>query len=51
MELSWSTMVLEIINFLVLIWTLNHFLYMPIQNTIIARKKMVVDKLEHAETL
>lgn len=35
MELSWSTMVLEIINFLVLIWTLNHFLYMPIQNPLL----------------
>ncbi|CEG57754.1 F0F1 ATP synthase subunit delta [Legionella fallonii] len=51
MELSWSTLILEIINFLVLIWILNYFLYAPIQKTIIARKKMVADKLEHAETL
>ena len=51
MELSWSTLLLEIINFLVLIWILNHFLYTPIQKTIIARKKMVADQLEHAETL
>jgi F-type H+-transporting ATPase subunit b len=51
MELSWSTLVLEIINFLVLIWILKYFLYTPIQKTIAARKKMVEDNLKHAETL
>jgi F-type H+-transporting ATPase subunit b len=51
MELSWSTLVLEIINFLVLVWILNHFLYTPIQKTILARKEMVADKLKQAETL
>lgn len=51
MELSWSTLALELINFLVLIWILNHFLYTPIQKAILARKKMVADQLEHAETL
>ena len=51
MELSWSTLLLEIINFLILIWILKYFFYTPIQKTISDRKKMVQDKLEHAEKL
>lgn len=51
MELSWSSLILEIINFLVLIWILKHFFYAPIQKTILNRKKMVQDKLENAEKL
>lgn len=51
MELSWSSLILEIINFLVLIWILKHFFYGPIQKTILARKKMVQDKLDNAEKL
>lgn len=51
MELSWSTLLLEIINFLILIWILKYFFYAPIQKTISDRKKMVQDKLEHAEKL
>lgn len=49
MELSWSSLILEIINFLVLIWILKHFFYSPIQKTILDRKKMVQDKLDNAE--
>ncbi len=51
MELSWSSILLEIINFLVLIWILKHFFYSPIQKTINDRKKMIQDKMDSAEKL
>lgn len=51
MELSWSSIILEIINFLVLIWILKHFFYSPIQKTINDRKKVIQDKLDNAEKL
>lgn len=43
MELNWSTFILEIINFLVLVWILKHFFYKPVLN-IIARRKADIDK-------
>ncbi|HHI9467107.1 TPA: F0F1 ATP synthase subunit delta [Legionella anisa] len=51
MDLSWSTFLLELINFLVLIWILKHFLYAPIQKAILNRKKRVQEQLENAESL
>ncbi|HUU72128.1 MAG TPA: F0F1 ATP synthase subunit delta [Burkholderiales bacterium] len=51
MELSWSTFVLEIINFLVLVWILKRFLYKPVLE-IIARRKAGIEKTRHdAEAL
>lgn len=43
MELSWTTFILEIINFLVLVWILKHFLYKPVLN-VIARRRADIDK-------
>ena len=43
MELSWSTFVLEIINFLVLVWILKHFLYKPVLD-VIARRRAGIEK-------
>jgi F-type H+-transporting ATPase subunit b len=42
-ELNWSTFILEIINFLVLIWILKRFLYRPVMN-LIAQRKAGIDK-------
>ena len=51
MELSWSIFVLEIVNFLVLLWILQHFLYRPIAE-VIARRKAGIDKVrEDAQAL
>lgn len=51
MELSWSTFLLEIINFLVLIWILKRFLFNPVRG-IIARRRAEIDKrIRNAETL
>jgi F-type H+-transporting ATPase subunit b len=33
-ELNWTTFVLEILNFLVLVWLLKHFFYQPVKGVI-----------------
>lgn len=43
MELNWSTFLLEILNFLVLLWILKRFLYKPILETI-ARRRAAIEK-------
>ena len=43
MELNWSTFVLEIINFLVLVWILKRFFYRPVLD-VIARRRADIDK-------
>jgi F-type H+-transporting ATPase subunit b len=43
LELSWSTFVLEAINFLVLVWILKRFLYKPVLE-IVARRRSEVEK-------
>ena len=37
MQIDWTTLVLEIINFLVLVWILKRFLYKPVMEAIAAR--------------
>lgn len=58
MELNWSTFVLEIINFLVLVWILRRFLYRPVLQVIAKRRQSIQDQLaearetqQHAEAL
>ena len=43
MELSWSTFLLEIVNFLVLVWILKRFLYKPVLD-VIARRRMQIEQ-------
>jgi len=38
MQLDWSTLALEILNFLVLVWLLQRFLYRPILKVVTARQ-------------
>ena len=45
MELDWTTFLLELINFLVLIWILNRFLYKPVMN-VIAQRKTAIQKTQ-----
>ncbi|WP_432695539.1 F0F1 ATP synthase subunit delta [Marinobacterium sp. YM272] len=51
MELSWSTLVLEIINFGVLMWLLLHFFYRPLQKVIARRQSRIEEKLREAQAL
>ncbi|WP_455200047.1 F0F1 ATP synthase subunit delta [Kaarinaea lacus] len=51
MELNWSTFILEIINFLVLVWILKRFLYKPVLNVIARRKAGIEQTLADAKKL
>ena len=51
MELNWSTFLLEIINFLVLVWILKRFLYQPVLDVIARRRAAIESKLAEAEQL
>jgi F-type H+-transporting ATPase subunit b len=48
LEFSWSTFVLEIINFLVLLWILNRFLYRPVLDIIAHRRQQIESSLAQA---
>lgn len=48
MSLDWSTFILEIVNFLVLVWLLRHFLYRPVLAMIEQRQHAVQKTLDDA---
>jgi F-type H+-transporting ATPase subunit b len=43
LELNWSTVLLEILNFLILVWILKRFLYQPVLD-VIARRRAGIEK-------
>jgi F-type H+-transporting ATPase subunit b len=43
MQLDWTTFLLEIVNFLILIWILQHFFYRPVLD-VIARRRAAIEK-------
>lgn len=51
MELSWSTFLLEIVNFLVLVWILKRFLYRPVLDVIARRRAGIEGQLADARQL
>lgn len=51
MELNWSTFVLEILNFLVLVWILKRFLYQPVLEIIARRRAGIEQRLQEATAL
>ena len=51
MELNWSTFLLEIINFLVLLWILKQFLYRPVLDTIAKRRAGIEQTLANAQAI
>lgn len=48
MELSWSTFIIEVVNFLVLVWLLQHFLYRPVRNIVERRRESIQQTLDDA---
>jgi len=50
LELNWSTVVLEILNFLILVWILKRFLYQPVLDVISRRRAGIEKTLADAET-
>ena len=51
MQIDWTALVLEIINFLVLVWILKRFLYKPVMEAIAARQMRVEGKLAEARVI
>jgi F-type H+-transporting ATPase subunit b len=47
-ELDWSTLLLEFVNFLILVWILKHFLYQPVLNVIEKRRQKIQQDLAEA---
>jgi F-type H+-transporting ATPase subunit b len=50
-ELNWTTFILEIINFLVLVWILKRFLYKPVLGIIARRREGIEKAMADAESL
>lgn len=48
MEMNWTTFILEMVNFLVLVWILKRFLYEPVLNVIAERQSRIQESLEQA---
>jgi F-type H+-transporting ATPase subunit b len=48
-ELNWTTVILEMVNFLVLVWILKHFLYRPVLQVIEERRARIQASLEQAQ--
>lgn len=51
MQFDWTTFILEILNFLVLIWILQRLIYRPVLAMLDARQQRLKDETEHAERL
>ena len=51
MELNWSTFLLEILNFLILVWILKHFLYKPVLDILARRRADIEEKITAAKRL
>ena len=49
MLFDWFTVLAQIVNFLILMWLLKHFLYQPVLNAIDAREKRIVDLLSNTK--
>jgi F-type H+-transporting ATPase subunit b len=51
MELNWTTFLLEIFNFLILVWILKHFFYRPLQAAIARRQAAIEERVEAARKM
>jgi len=50
-EMNWSTFILEIINFLILVWILKRFLYKPVLEIIERRRENIDQTLEDSKAM
>ena len=48
MLIDWFTVIAQVVNFLILVWLLKHFLYRPILDAIDAREKRIARELADA---
>ena len=49
MEIDWITVSAQIVNFLILVWLLKHFLYEPIMRAMGRREQRIVARLKEAQ--
>ncbi|MBL4574698.1 MAG: F0F1 ATP synthase subunit delta [Opitutaceae bacterium] len=49
MLIDWFTVIAQVVNFLILVWLLKHFLYQPILNAIDAREKRIASEIAEAD--
>ena len=49
MQFDWTTFILEILNFLVLVWILQRLFYRPILTLLDARQQRIQEEISHAE--
>ncbi len=49
MQIDWLTVVAQIVNFLILVWLLKHFLYQPVINAMDQREQRIAERLHNAE--
>jgi F-type H+-transporting ATPase subunit b len=49
MNFDWTTFLLELFNFFILLWILRRFLYRPVLEVIQARQRKIEDQLREAE--
>jgi F-type H+-transporting ATPase subunit b len=48
MQIDWLTVAAQIVNFLVLVWLLQHFLYGPVTRAMARREERIADRVESA---
>lgn len=48
MQIDWITVVAQIVNFLILVWLLKHFLYGPITRAMEERQQRIAEQMEEA---
>jgi F-type H+-transporting ATPase subunit b len=51
MNFDWTTFLLELVNFFILLWILRRFLYRPVLGVIQERRSKIEDQLRAAETI
>jgi F-type H+-transporting ATPase subunit b len=49
MLIDWFTVAAQLVNFLILVWLLKHFLFKPITNAIDTREKRIATELANAD--
>ena len=49
MLIDWFTVIAQVLNFLILVWLMQHFLYKPILHAIDAREKRIATELADAD--
>ena len=50
MNINWSTVFFQIVNFLIIVWILKKYLFKPVLSAMEKREKIIQDRLKDAES-